>query len=698
MIPARPQGPISGAPVASVAAEPPVFPARVPHPAPGPVAGEVVGPPIPLVPPEPAGPTIRVGPHTFRLAASPADAVAVAEADSRALGGAAKFVRYVWVTTADTGDFRAVSFTANCTSHATVVVRPTPVAVGPVLLARIDLRAYAPRLDQLEEHMRLWEDYRFDPKFSWLLTRDMLAGTSYPGDVVPVVRVKRKFEKRVDKGRGPEKVEWRVEKRVVHHRGGDYHYPDDSERPPYKDLPPSGPGGYYVDLKFKTVTPGDPLFEVVTVEEFVDVKVTDVKDVDLLRLLPRHVDPAAYAALCERLGTQAPIITHDYWLTRHLSTIKDDDRANNLFAELYGGRYYEFQLYRRTGAGTDEDRLFEDLGVGNVAAGLTAEKVFDRLRSDQRVAMFESSVTGKPRRTDLLKSLSGRQGTGLLAVTHDIFDKDVDISRHPVMNLLKFTDRGREIIFEKNNGTHGFAITNAAGALQDVAPQDLVEDSEIPRPHAKKLQCAISCVRCHGLGKDDGWKVLRNDVKTMLANRKNDVFGDLTQKDRTLADTIDRITGLYTGDPENRTLPRARDDYAAAVLAATGPWPGSKDQTDVVNLSAARVSRIYGDRVYKTVSPEAALRELGLVLVTAERDPEKRNREAAAAYDLLTPPVKEAAVLGAIPEDPRSQALRSGVSIKRVDWDLTYGFAAPRVQQALSKLVPHQQPQQGVKP
>ncbi len=614
-------------------------------------------------------PTVQIGKVKAGVEPTPADAVLLAAADSLSLGDEAPFYRYVWVTDGEPETLKAMALAVNYPSHATTIVRPTPVVVGRTMLLRVDLRAYAPLNAQLEQFLKLWEDYQNDPKFSILLTKDVLANLRFPDGKVPVVKVRRKVKKKVEVPHTGE-AQWRTEKRVIQHAGGDYKYPDDTNRVIEK----CPPGSYSVELRFK-VAPA-PAFEFVVVEETVETKLTDVKDVDLLRLPGYHLPGQAYEDLSTRLRTAAPVVSHDYWVARHLSTIKQ----TGLFAELYGGRYYEFMLFKRDQKkGTDEDHLLESLGLGNVEAGLTAEKLFDQIRSDQRIAMFKSAVTGKPRRTDFLRSPTGRDSTGIVSITHDLFDEAIDIGQHPIMNLLKFKDSGREGIFEQRNGLHGFWLTDGDGRLADEAPPNLVADHQIPSPHTRRLQPAISCIRCHGLGRDDGWKPAKNEVKQLLAkqNRRGDVLGDLTNRGNTIADALDRLAGLYQGDPENRLLPRGRDDYAAAVLKATGPWAESKDQTDVVNLSAARISKVWDERHYQMVTPRQALRELGLVV--AEKD-------AHDVLEAVLPPAAEDAVLGIVPEDPRVVALLAGLAINRVDWDLIYGFAATRAQRALKAL------------
>ena len=619
----------------------------------------------------PAPKTVRIGPYTAKLRPSPASAVALADADSETLPkGAAAVTRYVWVEDSDVESMRALSLTANYTNHGDLPTRPVPV-VGPdgTMLLRLNLAAYAPKGEQLEQFLKLWEDYQFDPKFSKLLTRDTLKAVTFEEGKIPVAKVRRKVRREQVVGY---RDGWRNEKRTIEHKGGDFNYPDDSGNV-NRNLPA---GSYVFELKFKTK---EPILEAVFVDEVVDVKVTDVNDVPVVRLFPEHVNPTAYLNLVTKLRTQAPIVSGSYWMCRHISTVKENDDNNDLlWSEIYGGRYYEFMLYQRGVNGvTDEDLLLRQLGVGSKDE--TAQQVYDRVSSDQRAAVFESEVTGKPRRIDVLRTLANRNGQGLFSVTHDLLTKNIDISQHPLMNLSKFKDAGREGIYEKQDGLHGFYITDGKGNLQDVAPQALVEDHEIPRPHTKYLQCAIGCIRCHGLGRDDGWKVAANDAKAILKSRRADIFSDLTNRAARVDDTLMKLAGQYMGDFESKSFPRGRSDYADAVLMATGPWPETNNQNSVVKLSAARISKIWNNRNYVLVTARQALLEMGL-----ECD-EKNSKDV---LDLLLPPTREPGeVLGQKPDDPRLHGLLSETKgIKRVDWDLYYGFAAPRAAATLTRL------------
>jgi hypothetical protein len=245
-------------------------------------------------------------------------------------------------------------------------------------------------------------------------------------------------------------------------------------------------------------------------------------------------------------------------------------------------------------------------------------------------------------------------------VTHDLRAEDIDIGTHPVMNLLNFKDAAREVIFERTNGLHGFALFDGKGKRQDEVPPDIAADHSVPSPHATRLQPAIGCLRCHG--KDSGWRVVHNDAKKLLGGLL-DVFP--ARK----ADEIDRLAGLYAGDVERKLLPRARDDYNQAILRATGPFKkGKADQTEIARMTAEGLADLWKSYWYDTVDAQQVLTDLGI-----KSDP----KTAAKTLRDTLPPIK-LIVEGRIPEDPRIAALMIGLAVNRSDYDLVYSFIASR--------------------
>jgi len=468
-------------------------------------------------------------------------------------------------------------------------------------LARVDLRQYVARDAELGDLRRAWSELRFDPSFSLLLTKDTLA---FSKAIIPVVKVKEQV--------------------LV-------------DCPPYKE--------------------GDQTFTQKWVWQ--DKEVNEIKE-GVLQVVSPHLNQKAFAILAQETGSLAPIVNARYFIVRSLSTIQD----KGVYKTIYGGLYYDFiGLKTNNAKGTDEDNLFESLGVGDVKSGITAEKVFERLRSDQRVAMFKSGVTGRPRRADFLRTLAGLDSQSIISVTHDLRHEDVDIGVHPVMNLLKFKDAARETIFEKSNGLHGFALFDGNGKRQDEVPPDIAVDHTVPAPHSTRLQAAIGCIRCHA--KEGGWRFCRNDAKSLLGNLL-DIFPERN------IDDVSRLSGLYAGDVERKLLPRGRDDYASAILRATGPWKAARaDQTDTVQVSGQYLSSVFQQYWYDEIDASRALIALG-------HQPDGAN--SAKKLRALLPPVN-LIVNGRVPEDPRIAALLVGITVMRPDFDLTYSFMATRISQ-----------------
>lgn len=338
------------------------------------------------------------------------------------------------------------------------------------------------------------------------------------------------------------------------------------------------------------------------------------------------------------MRTNASIVRYDYFITKALST-------------LDGGLYYKFAgIEKNPGNGkTAQQAFLESLGAD--------ETTIQQLRSDQRVAMFRSNVTGKPRRIEAFQGSGVRpgSGTGLITITYDPADQNVDQSADPIRNLLDLKDDAREVIAEKPNGLHIFALFAGDGSLQDSAPDNIVKDHIVPAPHTARLQSAISCIRCHG--PFDGLQPFENDVKKMVMGSL-DIFGD-TKSSKSIPETLDRLAGLYAGDL-TKPINRSKDDYSAAVFIATNGM-------SIPAVSAA-VSEIYADYNYKLIDASAACRELGFDVAESK---------ATKLLSTIVPPMQRDE-LGISPEDPIIAALKVGLKINRYQWEQIYPDIALR--------------------
>src|SRR5262249_53356829 len=158
----------------------------------------------------------------------------------------------------------------------------------------------------------------------------------------------------------------------------------------------------------------------------------------------------SWAKLQAECHSAAPVVEGHYFMTRALSTIQD----KGVFKTVFGGLYYRLRGIKKStvkGA-SDLDLFFQELGIGNIKAGLTQEKLFNDLRSDQRIAMFRSDITGKPREVSGFHTPADREGASWGAITGDIKDGDVDIGDRSFANLLTPRRQAREAIFPTRTG------------------------------------------------------------------------------------------------------------------------------------------------------------------------------------------------------------------------------------------------------
>ncbi len=585
----------------------------------------------------------------------PDDGVKIALADVLTLPPDARcYMRYVFNPRMDgdkTGDTRSMktsSLTLNYTSRASAgASKPVPLAGGLVL--RVDLRLYDPRSG---DWAKFWEEFAFDPAFARLVTKDQ---TEFAEKLVERTR-------RVSLGHY----------RRVDHPGGDFTYPAGCVRAG-QHVGHLEAGTYEVEY------PEEQFRE----ERYTErVRLRQVKDVER-ESNSRAIDPAAFEALQHETHSLAPIVDHRYLKWRMLNTIKDGlaKQKSVVFRKVFGGLYYEFEGVRLVkdvpgkDKATDLDLFFEDLGIGNIKAGVTADVLFNQLRSDRRIIMLRSLVTGKPRDISVFSVPSAPPDNAGGAISGDIADQDVDIGDRSYANILNPRRKAREAIFPKSTRFHRFGLFNGDGARTDRVPEDVAGDTTIPDPHTKELQPAFSCIDCHNRRGRDGWQGAQNDGKEILKKSRVDIFDDLGRTSRR-NDNIDRIAGFYKGNLK-KFLSRARDDLFEATLEATGPWKESTlGQTDVCKLAADRLHAERDDWWWKTVDARRALWETGL---------EVQAEQAVALFDQLLPPdpagLTELDGEKVFLEDPTVAALKAGRAVNRSD----FAFARDHIAERLLK-------------
>jgi hypothetical protein len=544
----------------------------------------------------------------------------------------ARFTRYIRVSDGKPESAKLVALTLNYISRARIPRRPVAVAKGQ--LVRVDLRQLVDFGEEadLAEMGSLWEDFRFDPYFNTIITRGSIESALRLGLRPGVVEVGRT----------------------------------------------------------KLLINTDAYTDVDGVER-------TQRWVSAVSLPGVHMDQKVYQSLQQATGSRAPVVDDRYFTFRALSTIKNAKEGDSVkaakiggvFSEVLGGRYYEFANLTRKGKGTALARLFESLGVGDVNKDLTAETLYARAKSEQRVAMFRSRVTEKPRLIAFFPTLAARFGDGQawIIVTFDIADEDVDVDEHAIMNLLNFKKfKALEVIWRMPNNLHGFALFDAAGDLQDFAPPNVVKDSQIPGAHTNLLSGAISCIRCHGYDGSDGLKPAPNDVQAFRRKYKGapDIFGDLSEKRDPFATALDKAAGLFAGAIDGG-LATGRRDYSKGILAITGPYKedAAEAQVNIGKVTANGYKSMWNAWRYTPVTPRAALLDAGYDV--GPKDAVELLRE------LLKPPDGGGAVRI---EDARTAGLVLDIEggITPNDFLFQYSFMAARIKANEARLAKEKKP------
>lgn len=546
---------------------------------------------------------------------TPVDAVAVATFDAEEIRATRPadlpFTRWIWNRSADMVDYQGLMMVlGSITNGGSIGLGEFELSNRPVfrgILARVDLRHYAPREADLVRWVKLWDQLAFDPSFSYLITAQLLKFLSAGA----LERISAPV--------------WR-EGFVYREEGGRRVYEKKRHR-----------------------------IRVAAAEA--------LKETPVVRATPDVLLAAGMERLQNLVGSDAPIVELGYFTGRVLSTIThaldEDETKPSVFSEVWGGQYYEWANVPRSADPkvSDLDALLGVLGISDGKEPF--QKVFDRLRSDERLVTVQSKVTGKRRLTTLIYESKARPTTGqsLLAITSDIRDTDVDLDTDALVNFIFARSLAHEVLWMDTSGFQRGALYNGAGKLVKEVPADVAADTTIPNPHTKRLQAFISCLRCHG--PHDGWQPIENNIQRVFRyNPKQVLTLDPDQRDRVL--------GWYFGD-QGKPLGRARNDYAEAVLRATGAWKDDPNplQVNTVKLAAARVSEIYARDRFDQVNVARALRLLGR--------PPAAGLAALAEFRRVFPERRDVDGVVLL-EDMRVDTLRSGQAVNANDWAMLYSF------------------------
>lgn len=357
-----------------------------------------------------------------------------------------------------------------------------------------------------------------------------------------------------------------------------------------------------------------------------------------------HVHLPTAVLLQGATKSTAPVQRFDRFIVKTLS-------------QVGGGQYYLWAGIKKS-----PNKDMTDLEFFAFQHGVDLKRAVE-LRGKRRAALKKSGVTGKPRAVDEIVGL-----TGVVTITDDIADDNVDPKADPFKSLLDQKPDAHEAIAAKSNGMCDFALFNGKQELQDLVPDNIAKDHTIPEPYTARLQPSVSCIRCHKRENGRGFRTLRNDVGriALSANENGKRFNILSDDGfKNPREFLDRAASEFRGNLSRLVL--ARDAYSEAVFLATG-----KGLT--VEEASSAVERIQNNLQFEDVTPAVACAELG---VKVSED------DGVAMLRILLPPETLPANLR---ESDNIGLLKQGVAITRQDWEKDYPDAALRSRPAYEAL------------
>lgn len=356
-------------------------------------------------------------------------------------------------------------------------------------------------------------------------------------------------------------------------------------------------------------------------------------------------------------GSAVPIIRLDVLLRQGYTSIDTNQ---------FKGLYYDFMGMSAVTKGS----LYSFLGAN------------PRKTNTTKIALIKSQVTGKPRIVEYFygNRVRPQSGTGLIAETYDTNDEHRGINWQDDIQRFIDTAVASEVIFERANGTHGYAIF-ANQQLVDSAPDVVAANRKIPQPHTTSLAAGIGCIYCHSRPHGtSGWIRAHNDLKDQL-EFSSEFRAFIEQQE--LLGAFDSIQGVKRVLSFRQRLGDVfRDDFQrveefAAQFFTDDINPAQKGQLDYerairqatfvdVEVAGQAILSMWDHYEYDLVTPYVALRDIGF---TTDGDP------VLGLQKVMGVPVGY--------EDPVFSALKIGKPTDRGTWERKYPLVAERTVNAL---------------
>ena len=333
-----------------------------------------------------------------------------------------------------------------------------------------------------------------------------------------------------------------------------------------------------------------------------------------------------------------PIVRLDWFLWQSLSSID-------------GTKYLDFR-----GLAPGKTKLADYLKSRGID-----ERFIRGKNADERAAMV-SKVTGRAREIDVETGQSIRPSTGfnIAFLTGDNFQGNVNPADNSFASFLDHRHDASEVITFLPSGWPEYTLWNGKDLLLDEADQKIVADHRIPEPFQRRLNGAISCIRCHG--GTSGYMPVVNEEQVLLGDRGR-VLADVNNRHD--AADVTRIAALTTGDLKFQTsIGQARHQLDHRVFAATGF--GCKEAFGIV-------AAIYGSHEYAPVDARLACKELGFETLPGDVTGAISFRKAGPAADPQGRYLDDHTA-GRLASDYFDDELnvRVGLTVTRREWELFY--------------------------
>ena len=333
-----------------------------------------------------------------------------------------------------------------------------------------------------------------------------------------------------------------------------------------------------------------------------------------IAIAARWLDETHVAAMAQLNFSPALVYRADWFL------------IEMVLSSLQGrGKYYGFAGLPRGDSKSDQQAVLAQVGL--------EEQTARNLRGDRRAMVLRSGVTGKHRRVDYYHGMVGD-----VWITRDSDDNDRATDNNPFFRTLKFNDTAREVLIEKSSGLHLFALFDDREQLQFEVPPDIAMDWTIPDGHTKRLEASLSCIVCHGM--HDGLWPVQSDLISILKTQA-DIVAE-SNPDVVGVDPVQRLVQLYARGLDSE-LARGRQDYDQAVRRATIMVDGGMSAKQL----SATIRQMRDTYRYRQIGAEMAMIDVGT-------------------------PGAEIEEVFAGSSNPMLAALRAGLSITRMDWELVY--------------------------